>query len=189
MSVEDELVQIAEKLQDTKMVAKAGVIASDYIRNHIYSGAFEPLSPATIDYRGSGKPLQDTGSLRDSITSELVNGQTVSVGTTKIYAPIQNNGGTITAKKDWLWIPGPRMRYYQRKYGYKVGEVLKGLKSEGFSVFRMGRTVVYKKSGRKAKTHVAFYLKKSVVIPARRFFELTEDEKTTILQECTDDIL
>lgn len=186
MTVDEELVEIANKLKETASVAKAGIMAEDYIRLHIVQGKLEPISSVTQQFRGgkNGKPLQDTGSLRDSITSELISENTVSVGTNKIYAPLQNNGGTITAKKEWLFIPGPRMRYYQRKFGAKPKDVLAGLRSEDFYVYRMGRTIVYRKKSKQAKPHVAYYLKKSVVIPKREFFFLTEDEKSTILREC-----
>ena len=188
--VDAELKKITQSLSDTGKIAQAGVMAADMIRKHLYEGeGFEPLGQVTRDYRGDGKPLQDTGHLRDSITAELINSDTVSVGTTVKYAAIQNNGGVITAKKEWLFIPGPRMRYYERKFGRKPGDVLKGLRSEGFWVYRAGRTVCYREKEKGAKAHVAYYLKKSVEIPKREFFFITDDELKTIMKELSDDIL
>ncbi len=188
--VDAELTRITKSLQGTAKVALAGIMAADMIRQHLYEGdGFEPLGQVTMDYRGDGRPLQDTGHLRDSITAELVGNETVSVGTNVKYAPIQNNGGVITAKKQWLYIPGPRMRYYERRYGRKPGDVLKGLRSEDFWVYRAGRTICYKAKEKGAEAHVAYYLKKSVEIPKREFFYLTDEELNSIMKELGNDIL
>ena len=104
-SASKALEDMAKNLDEKSKAKKAGLMASEMIRSHIYTGeGMPPLSAATTAYRGQGKPLQDTGALRDSITYELIGNNTASVGTDKVYAPIQNNGGTITAKKNWLFI-------------------------------------------------------------------------------------
>lgn len=168
---------------------RIGVMAQEMIRNHIYRGkGFTPLSPATTAYRGNGKPLMDTGSLRDSITFEAGK-DSVSVGTVREDAPLHNNGGVITARKSWLYIPAAGTRQLQRRYGYKPGEVLAGLKADGCSVFRIGRTVCYKRNGRGAKPRTVYYLKKSVEIPKREFFYLTDKEADLILKELGSEIL
>lgn len=180
---------MAENLVTPSEVKKAGLIASEMIRSHIYSGqGMPPLSAATTAYRGQGKPLQDTGALRDSITSEVIDNNTVSVGTDKEYAPIQNNGGTITAKKNWLFIPASGTRKLQRAYGYSPTEVINGLKNNNY-VYRVGRTVCYRKRGTSEPGRVVYYLKKTVVIPKRRFFYLTDEEIRQILSEVTNDII
>lgn len=184
---------IAERMTDSKRVSRAGNVAAEIIRSHIYTGdGMAPLSAATQAYRGAGRPLQDTGALRDSITSEQTDAHTASVGTTKPYAAIQNNGGTIQAKKGWLFIPAAGTRQLQRRYGYRPGAVIQGLKAAGFSVYRAGRTVCYRKKGKgsgKTPGRLIYYLKKSVVIPERKFFYLTDEETAIILKEATDDIL
>ena len=188
--VSEELNSIAQKINNSAKLKQTGTMAAETMRKHLYEGnGFDPISQTTRDYRGEGKPLQDTGALRDSITAELVNSSTVSVGTNKVYAPIHNNGGTITAKKEWLWIPGPRMRSYQRRYGYGVKDVLDGLRSEDFFVYRAGRTIQYREKSKEAVPHIAFYLKKSVEIPKREFFYLTDRELQQIVDEVYDDIL
>lgn len=159
-------------------------MAEGFIRNHIYrSEGLSPLSAATEGYRGKGKPLQDTGNLRDSITFEVTGKDTVSVGTTRKDAPIHNSGGTITAKKNWLYIPAAGTRQLERRYGKRPKDVLSGLRSDGASVFRIGRTVCYSTGKTKGKPKVAYYLKKSVVIPKREFFYLSDYEVKLILQE------
>lgn len=187
--IADELDALALDLCDKARIEKAGHMAADFIRNHIYTGeGFMPLSAPTVAYRGTGKPLQDTGALRDSIVSEMRSADTASVGTTKRYAPIQNNGGTITAKKQWLFIPAKGTRQLERRYGSKPKSVLDGLKATGYSVFRIGRTVCYRKRGKGEKAHVAYYLKKSVVIPARRFWYLSDSEMEQIAREVFPDV-
>lgn len=190
--VQDTLDRLGENLKTAGKKAKLGVMAADMIRDHIYKGeGFAPLSAATRAYRGQGRPLQDTGALRDSITSEQVNDTTYSVGTTKIYAPIQNNGGVIRPKKGkLLWIPAAGTRQLQRRYGYSVTQVLTGLKGEGYSVYRAGRTVCYRrKGGEETASRVVFYLKESVEIPARKFFYLSDEEITQLKEELGNELL
>ena len=175
--VQNTLNSLADTVKTAAKRSKIGVMAADMIRDHIYKGeGFAPLSAATRAYRGQGRPLQDTGALRDSITSEQVNDTTISVGTTKVYAPIQNNGGVIRAKKGkYLWI---------------VTQVLTGLKGEGYSVYRAGRTVCYrKKGGKKTAAKVVFYLKESVEIPARKFFYLSDEEINQLKEELGNELL
>jgi phage gpG-like protein len=189
MSAIDTLESLSKALQKPVNQGKVGSMAADMIRGHIHQGiGWSPLAPATAAYRGEGKPLQDTGGLRDSIAFNYVDERTVSVGTNKPYARLQNDGGVIRAKKNWLWIPGPKIRPLQRKYGYSPTDVLNGLKSAGYSVFRMGRTMRYWKKGKKPPENpwdypVAYYLKKSVEIPARPFFYLTPEETALIMEE------
>lgn len=189
-SASDELERIQMALQSQAQLRLAGVMAADAIRSHIDTGAgFAPLSPATIAYRGPGQPLKDTGALRDSINSQVVSSDTVSVGTTKEYAPRQNNGETITVKGNgWVFIPAAGTRQLERRYGKKVSSVLAGLKGAGFYVYRAGRTMCYRKKGSRQPGKVVYYLKKSVTIPARRFFYLSAQEVDEIMREVTDAI-
>lgn len=190
--VQDTLNSLADTVKTAAKRSKIGVMAAEIIRDHIYKGkGFAPLSGATIAYRGQGRPLQDTGALRDSITSEQVNDTTYSVGTTKIYAPIQNNGGVIRAKNGkYLWIPAAGTRQLQRRYGYSVTQVLTGLKGDGYSVYRIGRTVCYRKKGGKKKTaKVVFYLKESVEIPSRKFFYLSDQEINQLKKELGNELI
>ena len=183
---------IARNLRSPAQLDVIGGMAAGMIRGHIHQGdGFAPLSPAASAYRGAGRPLQDTGALRDSITYQTVNECTVSVGTNKPYAAIQHNGGVIRAKKNWLWIPAAGVRKLQRRFGYSPTEVLRGMKVAGYSVFRIGRTMVWKEKRKtrnengklQYKTHVLYYLKKSVEIPARPFFYLSDREMDLLMQE------
>jgi len=178
----EALRELAKGLKTPGKLAAIGGMAAEMIRGRIHAGkGFAPLAPATAEYRGAGRPLQDTGGLRDSITHQVAGENTVSVGTSKAYAPIQNNGGAIRARREWLWIPAARTRTLQRRFGYSPTDVLKGLRSIGYSPFRKGRTVVYR--DRRKKYHVLYYLKKSVEIPARRFFYLSEHDIDLLMKE------
>jgi phage gpG-like protein len=198
MDAIDTLESLSKALQNPEKLETVGNMAAGMIRDHIHEGrGWSPLAPATVAYRnkdGKAKPLEDTGEgggLLGSITFAVIDGRTVSVGTNKPYARLQNNGGLIRAKKNWLWIPGPGIRQIIRsKYGRGWGptEVLKALRDKGNHVFRIKRTMRYWKKGKKPPKDikdypVAYYLKKSVEIPARPFFYLTEEEMTVIAEE------
>jgi phage gpG-like protein len=186
MDALDALERLSGALQNKEKLAAIGGMAAEMIRGHIHEGkGWSPLAPATAAYRGEGKPLQDTGGLRDSIAFTVVDERTVSVGTNKPYARLQNNGGVVRAKKNWLWIPAAGTRQLQRRYGYSPTDVLRGLKAAGFSVFRRGRTMCYRTKGgeKQGKIKTIYYLKKSVEIPARPFFYLTPDETALIMEE------
>jgi len=191
----EALDKLAASLKQPAKLATIGSMAVEMIRGKIHKGeGFAPLSPATVAYRGNGRPLQDTGALRDSITYKVIDDKTVSVGTNKPYAAIQNNGGVIRAKNaKWLWIPAEGTRQLQRKYGYSVTNVLNGMKAAGYKIFfpKEKRIVCYQEKRRKRNekgelvyvSHILFYLKKSVEIPARRFFYLDEHDMQLIMQE------
>ena len=189
MAIEQALNNLVKDLSDTRKLDVIGDMATGFIRDHIYTGKgpkgnFDPLSPATQSYRGQGRPLQDTGALRDSITYKKKDDTTVVIGTNKSYAPIQNEGGTIKAKKNWLWIPASGTRQLQRKYGYSPTQVCNGLRTAGTPVYRIGRTICYSKGKGKSKhSVVVFYLKKEVKIPKREFFYVSKEEQNQILQE------
>jgi phage gpG-like protein len=188
----DALDDLERSLQTPAKLETIGAMAAEMVRGHIHQGqGFSPLSPATEAYRGAGRPLQDTGALRDSITFKVIDERTVSVGTNKPYAAVQNNGGVIRAKKEWLWIPAAGTRQLQRRYGYSPTDVLRGMKAAGYSVFRRGRTMCYREKRRSRngagkleyRIHILYYLKKSVEIPARPFFYLTNRETGIIMKE------
>ena|GEM_PF-1444494 len=198
MGVLETLDSFSRALEKPDKLAVIGGMAVEMIRSHIHQGkGFAPLSPATEAYRGAGRPLQDLGGLRDSITYKVIDGQTVSVGTSKPYAAIQNFGGVIRPKnKEWLWLPAAGVRKLQRKYGYGISDVINGLRSAGYSLFRRGRTMCYKGKRRvrnaegklEYEIHVLYYLKKSVEIPARRFFFLTTQEMGLLIKEAGIDL-
>ena len=173
---------IIRQLKDQRLLMKVGAMAVEKIRDHILKGDLAPLSPATIAYRGKGKPLQDTRVMLNSIAYEVVGNDKVRVGTTAVQAKLMNDGGVVTAKKNWLFVPGPGMRSWMRKYGPGIGPVLAALKAHDNYVFRKGRTICYRAKKKGAADRTAFYLCKQVTVPARPFFYLTDQELNRILE-------
>lgn len=49
-----------------------GEVAKSDIQKYMLSASFTPLSAATIEQKGSSKPLIDTGQMRNAITYEVV---------------------------------------------------------------------------------------------------------------------
>ena len=195
VGVIETLDSLAKSLRAPANLGTIGGMAANMIQSHIHEGkGFAPLSPATTGYRGAGRPLQDTGSLRDSIAHKVIDGRAVTVGTNKIYAAIQNNGGVIRAKKaKWLWLPAAGTRQLQRRFGYGPTDVLNGMKAAGYAVYFMKdkRVVCYREKKRSRneagnlgyKSHILYYLKKSVEIPARKFFYLSDGEMNLLMKE------
>jgi len=190
----EALDKLAAALQNPAKLEIIGGMAVEMIRSKIHKGdGFAQLSPATTAFRGSGRPLQDTGALRDSITFKVIDEKTVSIGTNIPYAAVHHNGKEIHAKKDWLWIPaaGVRKRMRSKNGGYSPTDVLRQVKSTGYKVFRKGRTIVYRDKQRSRnekgelvyKDHVLYYLVKSVKIPPRPFFFLSDRDMQIIMQE------
>jgi len=140
--------KLERSLKDTSKLQTVGIMASQMIAGHIQEGkGFAPISPATAAYRRPGRPLLDTGDLRNFINSpysvKFLDDKTVSIRSNKPYASILNDGGVIRAKRDWLWIPAAE-RSFMKRYGFSPSDVLKGLKAKGYSIFRKGRTICYR---------------------------------------------
>ena len=76
-------------------------------------------------------------------------------------------------------------------FRFKISEVLAYFKNQGYKVYRRGRTVGYNSKRKTRNTegkleykyNVLFYLKKSVEIPARKFFYLTNTEMDLLAKE------
>lgn len=53
---------------------------------------WQPLSPVTIERKGSSRILEDTGRLRQSITWRVIGREAVAAGTNVEYAPVHQFG-------------------------------------------------------------------------------------------------
>lgn len=60
-----------QKQVDLMFYNNIGLFASNLVKEKIVKGPFRPLSEATINRKGSSKPLIDTGALRQSISWEV----------------------------------------------------------------------------------------------------------------------
>lgn len=160
----------------------------------INAGIRPANAPLTTAVKQNSKTLRDRGQLLSSITSRS-DATSAIVGTNHIGAKIHQYGGTIKAKKKWLFIPASSWtRAQQRRYGFAPGEVMKGLKENGYNVWyqvNQNSGVVmaekklkrYRRDSEGKKIHnalVLFILKKSVKIPARPFLYVDETDHKVI---------
>lgn len=150
------------------------------------NGGIKPAQAAlTTAVKQNSKTLRDRGQLITSITSRSDENSGV-VGTNHIGARINHFGGIIRAKKKWLWIPASSWtRAQQRRYGFSPGEVMAGLRKDGYGVWIQSKTgasgvVFAKKKGKRTKLRLVFILKKSVTIPARPFLFVDDLDRQVI---------
>lgn len=151
----------------------------------INNGIRPANAPLTTAVKQNTKTLRDRGQLLASIASRSSENSAI-VGTNHIGAKINHFGGTIRAKKKWLWIPASSWtRRQQRRYGFGAGEVMRGLRKDGYGVWIQSQTgasgvVLAKRKGKRTKTRLVFILKKSVTIPARPFLFVDDLDRKVI---------
>lgn len=155
------------------------------VQRRINSGIGPENAPLTVAVKRGSQTLRDRGQLLSSIAARVSSTQ-VAVGTNRQGAATNHFGATITAKGKWLWIPASsRIRTFQRRYGFKVSQVMAGVKSAGYSVWIQSKKnssgIVLAKKGKKGKPFALFILKKSVVIPPRPFMLIDSDDRATIM--------
>jgi phage gpG-like protein len=97
----DRRLKELKKLDDLSTPLKrSGTYMERSIGMRFRQANWTPLSPKTIElhpHRAGGKPLNDTGKLKMSVTSRAVKQVTnkqLRYGTNLVYAPIHNFGGT-----------------------------------------------------------------------------------------------
>lgn len=151
----------------------------------INAGIKPTNAPLTTAVKQNSKTLRDRGQLLASIASRA-DGTSAVVGTNHIGAKLNHYGGTIKAKKKWLWIPASSWtRAQQRRYGFSPGEVMSGLRKDGYGVWIQSKTgssgvVLAKKKGKRTKIRLVFILKKFVTIPARPFLFVDDLDRQAI---------
>ncbi len=176
---------LADNLENKETLHKIGTYAVSAIQRQIVKGHYPSNAPVTSKVKKGSAPLRDTQGLLSSIAYKTDNGS-VLVGTNHPGAVINNYGGEINAKKSWLFIPASsHTRTLQRRYGAGPAEVCRGLKADGFSIWRQGRALFYREKGRgssKKTAHMLYILKKSVRIPPRQFMKLSGEDVDTLLE-------
>jgi phage gpG-like protein len=111
-----------KKLQETENLTKPLKQSAIYMEKSIGTrfrrAPWKPLSPATLKihpHRRGGKPLNDTGNLKRSVTSKAVKhigNKKLTYGTNLKYAPIHNFGG----RGGWgRYIPKREFLYFDDK--------------------------------------------------------------------------
>jgi phage gpG-like protein len=117
--VDRRLRNLADGTQDYKEpLRKSGTYMERSIGMRFRKAQWKPLSPATIKihpHRAGGKPLNDTGKLKMSVTSRAVKRVTshrLQYGTNLVYAPLHNFGG----RGGWgKYIPKREFLYFDHK--------------------------------------------------------------------------
>jgi phage gpG-like protein len=109
-----------EKFQDmdfTKPLKQSGIYMEKSIGTRFRQARWKPLSPATLEWhphRIGGKPLNDTGRLKQSVTSRAikrVSKNKLQYGTNLVYAPLHNFGG----KTKFGYVPPRPFLYFDSK--------------------------------------------------------------------------
>lgn len=109
-----------EKLADMdfrKPLKESGVYMEKSIGARFRRANWKPLSPNTLKWhphRRGGKPLNDTGRLRQSVTSRAikrVSKTKLQYGTNLVYAPLHNFGG----KTKFGYVPPRPFLYFDSK--------------------------------------------------------------------------
>lgn len=95
--------RVLEKIENMKFrepLKQSGIYMERAIGQRFRKANWKRLSPATLKihpHRKGGKPLNDTGKLKMSVTSRAVKRITntkLEYGTNLVYAPLHNFGGT-----------------------------------------------------------------------------------------------
>jgi len=98
------LIKYSQKLKKEYFSSfkKAGMIGVRDIQQHFRNSQGEDNKWKALEYR-SGKPLQITGALQQSIAEAVHSDNTVEIGTNLKYARVHNFGATIKpVKKEYL---------------------------------------------------------------------------------------
>lgn len=148
------------------------------------NGDIQPANAAlTVAVKKNSKTLRDRGQLMSSI-SRTISDSSVAVGTNHIGARLNHFGGTVKAKKSYLYIPASaRTRKLQRQFGPGIKDTVDGMRKGGYRVWwqaKGSKGAVLAKNGKRGKVFVLYVLKKEVTIPARPFLTIDETDRKVI---------
>lgn len=132
---------------------------------------FRRISSITEVAKGSSKPLQDTGRLRNSITYKAGRDY-VAIGTNLVYGRLHQFGGEVVARNSrFLTIPLRRKAKRYRPHEFP----------ERLFVMRHGRNLYLVSSSGGGRVLKFWYmLKRRVNIPSRPFLGLSADDRAQI---------
>lgn len=85
-------------LEPSLLLDPLGALIVSQVERRITSEKSSPDGKAWKESGGQNETLEDTGALRDSI-HHVVDGNSVHIGSDKVYAAIQHFGGTIVPKE------------------------------------------------------------------------------------------
>lgn len=167
--------------EDSYELVKEQIGVSRLQVHKVVSGNF-----ITTGGTGGDKLHSRTGALRRSLKTSLSGTKLAdvkgSVFTDSVYAPIQEKGGVVTAKRAYANVPGgPYLNIPLSDNLTAAGVMRKSARD----VFNEGGNIFQSKNGKwfvSLNGQLMFVLKKSVTIPARLGMEqAAEDEIPTLL--------
>ncbi len=175
------------RIADAKPLMKElSLMGLSAIQKNLESNIKPDNAPLTKAVKKGSNTLRDLGDLRKSLTARHSD-TSAEVGTACPYARVHNpdDGKSETVIKPkrakYLCLPAsPKTHTFFRHYGWSPREVIAGLESSGYSVYRpykkgtsiRGDVIMAKKKGEKPEA--IFILKKEVKIPARPFMFLSD---------------
>ncbi len=175
------------RLADAKPLMKElSLMGLSAVQKNIESNIKPDNAPLTKAVKKGSNTFRDTGNLKSSLTARHSD-TSAEIGTACPYARVHNpdDGKSETVIKPkrakYLCLPAsPKTRTFFRRYGWSPREVIAGLESSGYSVYRpykkgtsiRGNVIMAKKG--KGKPEAIFILKRQVKIPARPFMYLED---------------
>ena len=167
------------------VMRKAAMYLQSSANKKINSGINPANAPLTQNVKGGGQTLRDMGTLSQSIAPHSGD-LWADASTNLVYARVQQEGGTITAKNaKALWIPAnAKARQLMRSYGTTVPRrLIDAMKADGYQFFRTPLSKVYwAKKGKRGKEFPLFILRRSVHIPARPFLYIDDTDEAYLMK-------
>lgn len=178
------LEQLTDKLREVvpSILNQVGDYLVSKTISKISSNVPPPNAPLTVAWKQNTLTLRDTGLLMSSIHKFVAN-NSLYVGTDRLYAPIQQHGGTIYPKNaQKLAIPaGWNTRRVMRSKGVLPRVAITALKSEGWKIWFTEKAIMGRPPGaKKAQGQVLFVRKSSVTIPPRPFLYIDGEDSLVI---------
>jgi len=149
------------------------------VKKRIAGGQFKKNKPLTIKNRRGkkGLPLNNTGRLRSSITNTTIGRDAVAIGSPLVYAPMMNDGKTITpTKAKKLAIPMGK-KVARMAETMSVRKVLATFEKAGYNIFFDTNAIL---GYLNKKTTVLFIRKDSVTIPKREYLFIDDNDEKLI---------
>lgn len=168
--------------RQSELMDRIGFRLANRFKRRMAMGKFKPISSLTKGNRvgggSGGKPLNDTGRLRQSLTHVVLSKDKVAVGSPVAYAALMQEGGTITPKKaQKLAIPvGRKVAALSQAKG--VRGALKEL-SKSLDIWFTENRIFGTVPGSQ-KTETLFIRKSKVTIPPRPYLFIDEKDELVV---------
>lgn len=191
----DFLGDVKRKSEDpTPLMRRVAEVGRSSTVERVERGGFEPNAPATVDAKGSSKPLVDSGRYLQSLN--VAYGRDYAAwGSNDKRARLLNDGGVVRPKtsKFLAFPPDRRSRNLVRRYGSNRAAIT-GLRADGYNVWfkvrpdgSAGAVLAKRKTeAGRARVFVLLVLKTSITVPARKHYLLDDADVRQIAKMATD---